>query len=155
MESTPRHPARWILALLVVFLVVYAGALQVARGRTTSVWDELGIAWGGWLHESPNRLRGVRDVLPTSAGRLWRGLEGTISWPGHRVKEQGTLLHVHREVSWTQRNRGFSVFVRQERHWLAIRTHVRLSGRETPPKKLLGALREVLGEDGVQVVVEP
>lgn len=155
MGTTPRHPLRWVLVSLGIFLLVYAGAFQVARGRTTATWNELGIAWGGWLHESPSRIRGVREVTPSLADRLWRGLEGTFSWPGHTVKEQGSLLHVQREVSWSQKSSGFSVFVRQERHWLAINTHVRLSGKKAPPKKLLEALREVLGEAGVEVVVEP
>ena len=150
-----RHLSRWILVLVAVFCLVYAGAIQMARGRATAAWDELGQAFGEWLHEHPSRMRGVRQVVPTLAGMRWVGLEGTISWPGHRLEAQGSLLHAHREVRWLQRDKGFSVLARQDRHMLAACTHVRLSGKSAPPEKLVKALRELLGEDEVEVVVEP
>ncbi len=127
----------------------------MARGRATAAWDELGYAVGEWLHEHPSRIRGARQVVPALANMRWVGLEGTISWPGHRLEAQGSLLHAHREVRWLQRNKEVSVLARQDRHWLAVRTYVRLSGKNAPPEKLVKALREVLGEDDVELVVEP
>ena len=111
MQPTPntrgRHALRWVLGVGLVFVVISAMALQVARRRADERWESLLTHWDEAC-PSPHR---AQWSIPFDGG--WREGNGyDLTELLERTQQEGNMFRVNRRV--TVYAGGIFLFLRQE-----------------------------------------